>query len=74
MLGGGKVKQIYELRGQGCSLREIARRLEISRNTVRKYVRAPEVPKPKPRPRRGSKLDPFKDHIIKRLAEAQRTP
>jgi transposase len=43
--------------------------LGISRNTVRKYLRAPEVPKSKPRAKRGSKLDPYKDYIRKRLAE-----
>lgn len=63
------MKQIYALKGQGCSIREIARRLEISRNTVRKYVRAPEIPKPKPRPKRGSTLAPSKDYILRRLAE-----
>ncbi len=53
------MKQIYEMHGQGRSIRgSIARLLGISRNTVRKYVRAPEVPKPKPRSKRGSKLDP----------------
>lgn len=63
------MKQIYELRGQGRSIRQIARLLGISRNTVRRYVRAPEVPKAKARPRRGSKLDPYKDYILQRLAE-----
>ncbi len=69
MLGGGKVKQIFEMKGQGRSIREIARLLEISRNTVRKYVRTPEVPKAKARPKRNSKLDPYKDYILQRLAE-----
>lgn len=63
------MKQIYEMHGQGRSIRGIARLLGISRNTVRKYVRAPEVPKPKPRPKRGSKLDPYKEYIHNRLAE-----
>ncbi len=69
MLGGGKVKQIYEMHGKGHSIRAIARTLEVSRNTVRRYVRAPEVPKPKPRCPRGSKLDPYKDYILQRLNE-----
>lgn len=69
MLGGEKVKQIYELKGQGQSIRRIARSLEVSRNTVRKYLRAPGVPKPKPRPKRGSKLDPQKFYLHQRLAE-----
>lgn len=69
MLGGGKVKLIFEMKGQGRSIREIAKILDVSRNTVRKYVRAPEVPKAKPRPKRNSKLDPYKDYILQRLAE-----
>ncbi|MEX1407601.1 helix-turn-helix domain-containing protein, partial [Hydrogenibacillus schlegelii] len=36
MLGGGKVKRLYELHGEGRSIREIARILGISRNTVRR--------------------------------------
>lgn len=63
------MKQLYEMHGQGRSIRSIARLLGISRNTVRKYLRAPEVPKPKSRAKRGSKLDPYKDYIRKRLAE-----
>ena len=67
MLGGGKVKRIFELHGQGRSIRGIARYLEISRNTVRKYLRSPGVPRMKARPRRCSKLDPYKEHIQQRL-------
>ena len=58
MLGGGLVKELYELKGEGHSIRRIARELSVSRNTVRKYVRSPEVSKAKRRSRRGSKLDP----------------
>jgi transposase len=68
MLGGGLVKQLYDLHGQGVAIREIAERLGMSRNTVRKYLRAEEVPKPAPRPQRTSKLDPYKPHIDRRLA------
>jgi transposase len=60
MLGGGKVKQLYEMHGQGRSIRSIAMLLGISRNTVRKYLRASEVPKSKPRAKRGSNLTPTK--------------
>ncbi|MEX1385409.1 hypothetical protein AB1399_04460, partial [Hydrogenibacillus schlegelii] len=38
----------------------MARSRGISRNTVRRYLRATEVPKPAPRAARGSKLDPTK--------------
>jgi len=40
--------------------------LGIARNTVRKYLRHPElVAMPHPRPNRRSKLDPFKDQVKK---------
>ncbi len=63
MLGGGTVKQMYELAGGGQSIRGIARSLGISRNTVRKYLRSPQVPTPRPRPGRVSKPDPYKPYI-----------
>ena len=69
MLKGGKVKRIYELAGQGLSERAIARKLKISRNTVAKYLGAEGVPEPKPRPSRGSKLDPYRPYIDQRLAD-----
>src|SRR5581483_915009 len=47
----------------GQSVRAIARTLGIARNSVRKYLRAPEVPKPAPRPPKGSKLDPYAGFI-----------
>lgn len=68
MLGGATVKQLIELSGQHLSIRAIARRLDISRNTVRKYLRAPGVPMAKRRPQRPSKVDPFRDHVRRRVA------
>jgi len=68
MLRGGQVRAMYELKGKGQSIRGIARELGISRNTVRKYLRASEIPKAKPRPRRGSKLDPYKEYPDERLS------
>jgi len=69
MLGGRTVRELYELKGKGRSMRGIASDLGISRDTVRKYVRSPEVPKPKPRVKRGSKLDAYKEYIDVRLSE-----
>jgi transposase len=68
MLGGGLVKRLYELHGQGVSIRGIAAELGIARNTVRTYLRSEGVPRPKPRPRRGSKLDPHEAFLQQRLA------
>lgn len=68
MLRGGQVRTMYELKGKGQSIRGIARELGISRNTVRKYLRASEIPKAKPRPRRGSKLDSYKEYVEERLS------
>ena len=69
MLGGGTVKQLYELKGEGRSIRAIARDLGVSRNSVRKYLRSPQVPKAKEPAPRGSKLDPYKEYLRERLAE-----
>ena len=63
------MKEIYEMRGAGLSIREIARELGVSRNSVRKYLRSPGVPKEEPRRKRPSKLDPYTDHIDTRLSE-----
>ena len=63
------MKQIYDLKGQGLSARAIARELGLARNTVLRYLRSPEAIRPRPRPLRGSKLDPYTDHIDRRLSE-----
>ena len=65
----GQVKEIYEMKGAGRSIREIARELDVSRNTVRRYLKTPEAMRPKPRPPRGSKVDPYTEYIDRRMAE-----
>jgi transposase len=69
MLRGGKVKQIYELHGQGLSVRRSAKILGLSRNSVRKYLRSPGIPQPKPRAPRKSKLDPYASYVRQRVGE-----
>ena len=69
MLKVAEVKEIYELRGAGHPIREIARELDISRNTVRRYLKSPEAMRPKARPSRGSKLDPYTGYIDRRMSE-----
>jgi transposase len=69
MLRSGHVLTIHELRAQGKSIREIARITGHSRNTVKKYLRLRELPQPKPRSRRPSKLDPFVDDLKRWMDE-----
>src|SRR5712692_4136566 len=61
---------IHELAAQGKSIQDIAITLGLAKNTVRKYLRHPELSAtPHARPNRGSKLDPFKEHIKKWMNE-----
>ena len=61
MIRSGTIHTIHELITQGKSIRETARILGIARNTVRRYLRG--KPEAAPRPKRGSKLDPYKEQI-----------
>ena len=65
----GQVKEIYEMKGAGRSIRGIAEDLGVARNTVRRYLKSPEAMRPKPRSRRASKLDPFTEYVDLRLEE-----
>ena len=47
----------------GISIREIAKRTRLSRNTIRKYLRAGAVEPKFKVPERPSKLDPFADKL-----------
>jgi transposase len=64
MIRSRTVNKIHELAAQGKSIQEITIELGIARNTVRKYLRHPELSTtPRPRPNRRSKLDPFKEQV-----------
>ena len=69
MLKVGEVKEIYEMKGAGRSVRGIAGELGIARNTVRRYLKSPEAIRAKPRPQRASKLDPYTGYVDQRLDE-----
>lgn len=70
MIRSRTVNTIHELAAEGKSIQEIAIQLRIARNTVRKYLRHPELcAMPHPRPNRRSKLDPFKEQIKKWVEE-----
>lgn len=65
------VMEIKILHKQGMNSRAIARELGISRNTVKRYLRAQsEPPKYTPRPATASLLDEYRDYIRQRIADA----
>lgn len=62
---------IWVLHRQGASVREIARRLSISRNTVRRYLRGGEdIPRYPERAGRASKLDGVRAYLEQRISQA----
>lgn len=67
MLRSKTVHTIRTLATQGQSIRAIALETGLARNTVRKYLRG--MPEAAPRPRRSSKLDPFKAQIRRWITE-----
>ena len=70
MIRSRTVNKIHDLYSQGKSIQDIAIELGIARNTVRKYLRHPELcALPRPRPNRRSKLDPFKEQVKKWVEE-----
>ncbi len=64
-----RYEAVRALQQQGFSLREISRRLKISRGTVRRFVRAESFPEQSKRPKKASLLDPYKPYVLKRWQE-----
>lgn len=69
MLVAEEAVEIRVLRRQGKSIREIARMLDVSRNTVRRYLRRNGMPRYE-REARPGKLDPFRHYIDERVKAA----
>ena len=67
MIRSGSMRKIQAAVQDGKSIRATARELGLARNTVRKYVRG--APGPAGRLRRGSKLDPYKEQIVRWVRE-----
>jgi transposase len=71
MLTGEEILEIRILHRQGKSIHAISRELQVSRATVRKYLRNPDLEAGYgPRAPRLSKIDPFKDYLRRRIGEA----
>jgi transposase len=70
MIGGEMSMEIRVLAKHGKGIREIAREMGVSRNTVRRYLREPEAARYRARPPRPTKLDPYRAFIVERLAAA----
>ncbi|WP_250654786.1 IS21 family transposase [Alkalimarinus coralli] len=72
MLTQEKLVEIHVLHRQGMSIRKIAKELNVSRNTVRKYLRdvarTPTYNQREPSP---SKLDAFKPYLKERIDAAK---
>lgn len=64
----GSIFMIHQLKEDGHSVSEIARRLNMDRKTVRRYLnRGLEPPAYSPRPAVGSCLEPFKPYLKQQL-------
>ena len=63
--------EIRVLARQQTSIREIARQMGCSRNTVRRYLRDAEAARYKARAPRPMKLDPYKAYLLARVEAAR---
>ena len=66
-----EIRRLY--RAEGIAIKEIVRRLGISRNTVRRALASDEPPKYQRKPQ-GSIVDPFVPQIQQLLADSPRMP
>jgi transposase len=71
MLTQEQAVEIRVLARRGVGLREIARQMGCSRNTVRRYLRDTGAAWYKQRTARGTKLDPFKEYLKRRVEAAR---
>ncbi len=71
MLTQEQAVEVRVMARQGKGIREIARELGLSRNTVRRYLREPGPPAYKPRALCPNKLDPYKAYLVERVRQAQ---
>jgi transposase len=70
MLGQEGYVEIHVMHRQGMSIKAIGRELRVSRTTVRKYLRAAQVPEPSPRSAKPTKLDDYRTYLKARVEAA----
>ncbi len=63
--------EVRVLARRGGKVKQIARELGVSRNTVRRYLRDPDAGRYRPRAARVKKLDPFREYLQSRIEAAQ---
>ena len=71
MLGREIFVEVNVLHRQGKSIRQISRELGISRNTVRRRLRAEQAPVAETRSRKVTKLDDYRAYLQARIAAAK---
>jgi transposase len=64
-----RVDQVKTMHQEGNSIYTIATRLDLARNTVRRYLRLEGPVQSTPRPRKSSQLDPFYDYLCERFKD-----
>ncbi len=69
MLENEELFMIRELHAHGLSITAISDKTGYDRKTVKKYLNITTLPEPKHRAKRESKLDKYKDYILKKLHE-----
>jgi transposase len=71
MLTQEQAVEIKVLARRGVAIREIARQLGCSRNTVKRYLSDAKAVRYGPRSPRPTKLDPFKAYVLERIEAAR---
>lgn len=71
MLNQEHTVEIRVLARRGSGVREIARQLGCSRNTVRRYLRDQKAGRYGPRAPRSTKLEGYKDYLLERVNQAR---
>lgn len=71
MLGQEGYVEIRMMHRQGKSIKAISRELGVSRNTVRRYLRAETVPVAQTRSPKPTKLDGYRDYLLARVKAAR---